>query len=127
MAFGAQGAWVLLARLQEEQQQHGPSGGLLRALECTGGQCLGGGFLVAGVFASLMGGSLVGLEQLGFALASGILLDALIIRPLLIPAGLLIISQDLAQSESSPAVKPLPHKSPPPENLAAAVPPKTGT
>ncbi len=127
MAFGVQGAWVLLARLDEEQQQHGHREGLLRALECTGSLCLGGGFLVAGVFASMMSGSLVGLEQLGFALASGILLDALIIRPLLIPAGLLVVSQNFTQSELPSPLKSLPPKAPPPENLAATVPPKTGT
>jgi uncharacterized membrane protein YdfJ with MMPL/SSD domain len=52
--------------------------------------------------AAFLAGSLVSLKQFGFALASGMMFDALVIRPLLIPAGLWMRAQPAAK-ESLPA------------------------
>jgi RND superfamily putative drug exporter len=48
---------------------------------------------MAGTFISLMFGTLVGLHQLGFALAFGVLLDTFVVRPLLVPAYLILLYQ----------------------------------
>ncbi len=126
-AWGTWGTWMLLARVREEQDRHGRTEGLMRALERTGGVFWGSGLIAAGVFAALMGGSLVALEQLGFALACGVLLEAFVIRPFLIPAGLLLAFRTFAgkESASASAAVPVSPAMPSQENLAATVPPKS--
>ena len=103
---------MLLARIREEQQRQARAEGLRRALEQTGSVFWGSGLIVAGVFAALMGGSLVALEQLGFALACGVLLDAFLLRPFLIPAGLLLASQMFEQTATRSPANPSPRGRP---------------
>ena len=47
---------------------------------------------MAGTFCSLMAGSLVGMDQLGLALAAGVLLDTFVIRPVMVPSMLILLS-----------------------------------
>ena len=82
----------LMARIEEEQKVHGPLTGISVALERTGSIISSCGIIMAGTFSSLMAGSLVGMDQLGLALATGVVLDTFIIRPIMVPAFLVLLT-----------------------------------
>ena len=82
----------LMARIEEEEKVHGPVKGITVALERTGSIISSCGIIMAGTFSSLMAGSLVGMDQLGFALALGVLLDTFVIRPIMVPSLLMLLA-----------------------------------
>lgn len=83
----------LMARIEEDQKEFGPVEGIRTALQSTGSIISSCGIIMAGTFFSLvLAGSLRGSQQLGFALASGVLLDTFIVRPILVPAWLIMLN-----------------------------------
>jgi RND superfamily putative drug exporter len=84
---------LLVSRALQERNRYGVTEGIRRALARTGGTITSCGLIMAGTFATLMLAGLGTLKQIGFALAFGVLLDTLVVRPFLVPAFILVVGR----------------------------------
>lgn len=76
----------ITGKLTEETQTRGTRQGSLVALQATGGVITSAGLVLASTFAVLGSIPLVFLAELGTAVALGVILDTMIVRPVLVTA-----------------------------------------
>jgi RND superfamily putative drug exporter len=86
VALGVDYNIFLASRAREETVRLGTGKGMLKALSATGGVITSAGLVLAATFAVLTTLPLVMLIEVGFLVAFGVLLDALLVRSVLVPA-----------------------------------------
>ena len=86
VALGIDYNIFLMTRVREEAMTIGTRAGIIKGLTVTGGVITSAGIVLAATFGVLGILPLVFLAQLGFAVAFGVLLDAIVVRSLLVPA-----------------------------------------
>jgi len=91
VALGVDYNIFLAARIREEARTLGTRQGTLHGLAVTGGVITAAGIVLAATFAALAQLPSVPVTQVGIAVAIGVLLDTLLVRTVLVPAGLLTI------------------------------------
>ena len=86
VALGIDYNIFLMTRVREESLAHGTREGVLRGLVVTGGVITSAGVVLAATFAVLAVIPILFLVQLAVIVAFGVLLDALVVRALFVPA-----------------------------------------
>ncbi|MDQ3444096.1 MAG: MMPL family transporter, partial [Chloroflexota bacterium] len=86
IALGVDYNIFLMSRVHEESPLIGTRPGMLKGLAVTGGVITSAGIVLAATFAVLGVLPLVALAQVGFLVSFGVLLDALLVRSILVPA-----------------------------------------
>jgi RND superfamily putative drug exporter len=82
----------LLSRIRERfLQTHDNSESVAFGLRTTAGIITGAALIMAGVFGGIAAGQLVMFQQMGFGLAVAVLLDATIVRSILVPASMRLL------------------------------------
>lgn len=95
VALGVDYSIFLAARIREEAGKTGTRQGTLQGLGVTGGVVTAAGIEMGGTFAALVQLPYVSVAEVGSAVAVGVLLDSLLARTVLLPAGLLIIGESV--------------------------------
>lgn len=85
VALGIDYNIFLMSRVREESLAHGTRIGVLRGLVFTGGVITSAGVVLAATFAALSVIPIMFLVQLSFIVTFGVLLDAILVRSLLVP------------------------------------------
>jgi RND superfamily putative drug exporter len=98
---------MMVSRAIQERKRWGAIEGLRRGLARTGGTVTACGVIMAGTFGTLMLADLWTLKLIGFALAFGVLLDTLIVRPFLVPTMMLVVWRDYEQPRQFTMTKPV--------------------
>ena len=88
----------LAVRLAQESHHLDVSAATARALVYTGRVISSCGVIMAVTLGSMVVGEIKMLQQLGFALGLGMLIDTFLIRPLLLPAFLLLAGRTLRRA-----------------------------
>jgi RND superfamily putative drug exporter len=106
VAVGVDYNVFLMARLQEEAKALGLRAGINRAIAQTGGLISSAAAITACSFASFLASPLGSLRQLGFALVVGITVDAVLVRPLLVPIGQWLMNRRRERKREAPIAIP---------------------
>jgi RND superfamily putative drug exporter len=84
----------LLSRIREHYDQTGDNTeSVAYGLRTTGGIITGAALIMVAVFGGFASGELVMFQQMGFGLAAAVLIDATLVRSLLVPASMKLLGK----------------------------------
>jgi RND superfamily putative drug exporter len=106
VAVGVDYNVFLMDRVRQESERRGLRTGILRAVGQTGGLITSAAAITACSFASFLSSPLGSLRQLGFALVVGITVDAVFVRPLLVPCGHWLLNRRREAGKAAEPVRP---------------------
>jgi RND superfamily putative drug exporter len=86
VALGVDYNIFLVSRIQEEREHRAHADAVVAGLERSGSVITSAGLILAGTFCALLALEVVSLIQVGFTVALGLLVDAFLVRSLLVPA-----------------------------------------
>lgn len=86
VALGADYNIFLMSRVREEASHRSTTDAVATGVRLTGGVITSAGLILAGTFAAMVFTNVASLEQTGFAVAVGVLLDTFIVRSFLVPS-----------------------------------------
>ncbi|MHB1465550.1 MAG: MMPL family transporter [Thermoleophilia bacterium] len=95
MALGEDYNILVMSRIREEAHNHvSLRDAVARAISVTGGTVTSAGLILAGTFFVLgISGGNPQVEQIGFAIAFGIMLDTFFVRTLLVPSVVVLLGR----------------------------------
>ncbi|MBU3705119.1 MAG: RND family transporter [Mycobacterium sp.] len=125
VAVGADYNLLLISRIRDESP-HGIRSGVIRTVSQTGGVITAAGLIFAASMIGLQFSSITTLVQIGFIIATGILLDTFLVRTVTVPAMAVLVGKaNWWPSKWEPPAPPkrrvAPHPEPEPESEPAAV------
>ena len=106
VAVGVDYNVFLMDRVRQESERMGLRTGIIRAVGQTGGLITSAAAITACSFASFLSSPLGSLRQLGFALVVGITVDAVFVRPLLVPCGHWLLNRRREAGKAAEPVRP---------------------
>jgi RND superfamily putative drug exporter len=93
MALGEDYNILMMTRIREEAHQGSLADAITRALNATGGTITSAGMILAGTFGVLTATGSGQIQQIGFSLAAGILMETFLVRTLLIPSTVVLLGR----------------------------------
>lgn len=93
-ALGVDYNIFLMTRAREETIRFGNRAGMLRALAVTGGVITSAGIVLAATFSALGVLPILFLFQIAFIVATGVLLDTIIVRSLVVPSAVILVGRN---------------------------------
>lgn len=104
MSLGQDYNIYVLAEVNRRRQSDPPREAIAGAIATTGGIVSSCGIIMAAAFASMFSGTILVMKEFAVALSAGILIDTFLMRPLIVPAALLLVEGRRAQT-ARPASK----------------------
>jgi RND superfamily putative drug exporter len=93
MALGSDYNILVMTRIREEAHEGALPAAVTRAIAATGGTVTSAGLILAGTFGVLTVAAGGQIQQIGFAIAAGILMDTFLVRTLLVPSTVVLIGR----------------------------------
>ncbi|HEX8917476.1 MAG TPA: MMPL family transporter, partial [Chloroflexota bacterium] len=93
MALGSDYNILVMTRIREEAHTGTLPGAVTRAIAATGSTVTSAGLILAGTFGVLTISAGGQIQQIGFSIAAGILMDTFLVRTLLVPSTVVLIGR----------------------------------